>query len=167
MRWKAGNSGVFLWPNPFFLPKTLSVAALNQVIELHAFGQDGSPDALLCPVRALRAYVERTRTLRRGTSQLFVCFGQGRLGLAVSKQRLAHWLVETTAAAYGSRHFPVLEGLVGHSTRCVATSWAAFSGSLRPRNRSRPPTVFNVMFANGQCAPPGVSAVAFNFLKPG
>ena len=128
MRWKAGNSGVFLWPNPFFLPKILSVAALNQVIELHAFGQDGSPDALLCPVRALRAYVERTRTLRRGTSQLFVCFGRGRLGLAVSKQRLAHWLVETIAAAYGSRNFPVPEGLVGHSTRCVATSWAAFRG---------------------------------------
>ena len=128
MRWKAGGSGVFLWPNPFFLPKVMSEAALNQVIELDAFGQDGSPDALLCPVRALSVYVERTRTLRRGTSQLFVCFGQGKLGLAVSKQRLSHWLVDTVAAAYGVRNFPVPEGLVGHSTRCVATSWAALRG---------------------------------------
>ena len=128
MRWKAADSGVFLWPNPFFLPKVLSEAALNQVVELDAFGRSGSPDALLCPVRALRAYVDRTRTLRRGTSQLFVCFGQGRLGLAVSKQRLAHWLVDTIAEAYGARNFPVPAGLVGHSTRCVATSWAALRG---------------------------------------
>ena len=128
--WKPEDAGVRLWPNPFFLPKVLSTVAINQVIDLDAFRpehESTGDSRLLCPVRALRAYVERTAPLRR-TSQMFVCFGQAKLGLAASKQRLAHWLVDVIAASYAEQGFPVPARLVGHSTRSVATSWAALRG---------------------------------------
>ena len=87
--WKPEGAGVRLWPNPFFLPKVLSAQAVNQVIDLDAFasGQGRRRDSrLLCPVRALRAYVERTLPLRK-SSQMFVCFGQAKLGQPASKSR--------------------------------------------------------------------------------
>ena len=128
--WKPEDAGVRLWPNPFFLPKVLSARAVNQVIDLDAFvPEQGSDDGgrLLCPVRALRAYVRRTRPLRK-SSQFFVCFGQAKLGQPASRQRLSHWLVDAIAAAYSGQGFPVPTGLVGHSTRSVATSWATLRG---------------------------------------
>ena len=65
--WKPEDTGVRLWPNPFFLPKVLSARAFNQVIDLDALTPErdsGGDSWLLCPVRALRAYIERTLPLR-------------------------------------------------------------------------------------------------------
>ncbi len=61
--------------------------------------------ALLCHVRALRIYVNRTRSVR-SSEQLFVCHGGQQKGKAVSKQRLAHWIVEAVALAYQSQGEP-------------------------------------------------------------
>ena len=121
-----------VWLGRFF-PGTVFRAgarAINQVIDLDAFTPEQGPGRdgrLLCPVRALRAYVERTRPWRK-VSQFFVCFGQTKLGQPASKQRLSHWLVDAITASYSEQGFPVPAGLVGHSTRSVATSWAALRG---------------------------------------
>lgn len=133
MRWKPEDTAVSLWPNPFFLPKVLSPQSINSAIELEAFRpeppcQAGVALHTLCPVRALRAYVDRTRQLRHAHTQLFVCYGDKQLGHPVSKQRLSHWLVDTISQAYAARAFPVPGGLVAHSTRSMATSWAALKG---------------------------------------
>ena len=72
---------------------------INQVIDLDAFSPErdmGDDSRLLCPVIALRTYVERTLPLQK-TSQIFVCFGQTRLGQPASNQRLSHWLVAALA----------------------------------------------------------------------
>ncbi len=61
--------------------------------------------ALLCPVRALRIYVDHTRSFS-SSEQLFVCHGGQQKGKAVSKQRLAHWIVEAVALAYQSQGKP-------------------------------------------------------------
>ena len=110
-----------MWPNPAFLPKVLTAAYVNQPIHLMRFdaAEGGSP--LLCPVRALRAYIDATASLRQG-EQLFVCHGGPRRGGALSKQRLSHWIVDTIDHSYSSsaRQPPV--GLRGHSTRGVAAS---------------------------------------------
>ena len=129
IRWKADDTGVSLWPNPAFLPKVLKPQTVNQVLEISAL-QSGSAEDLsaLCPVRALRAYVDRTRALRGTCTQLFVCYGGNRLGHPLSKQRLSHWLVDTISAAYESLGQPVPEGVVAHSTRGMTTSWAALKG---------------------------------------
>ena len=70
---------------------------VNQSIELAAFNPPGSQGGAervsdpLCPVRALRAYVEATTSLHK-TDNLFVCYGGCRRGVALSKQRLSHWM---------------------------------------------------------------------------
>ncbi|KAK0154463.1 Phosphoacetylglucosamine mutase [Merluccius polli] len=133
MRWKPEDAAVSLWPNPFFLPKVLNPQSINRAIELEAFYPEPACQAgvalhTLCPVRALRAYVDQTQQLRRDHTQLFVCYGARQLGHPVSKQRVSHWLVDTIAQAYAGRGFPVPEGLVAHSTRSMATSWAALKG---------------------------------------
>lgn len=61
----------------------------DQVVNLQALSSEEADLALalLCPVHALRLYVDRTQ--RFSTSeQLFVCYGSQQKG----KQRLAHWM---------------------------------------------------------------------------
>ena len=128
MRWKPEDAAVSLWQNPFFLPKVLNPQSINRAIELEAFHPEPACQAgvalhSLCP--GLRAYVDRTQQLRLDHTLLFVCYGARQLGHPVSKQRVSHWLVDTIAQAYAGRGFLVPEGLVAHSTRSMATSWAA------------------------------------------
>ncbi len=82
----------------------------------------GSLGALLCPVRALRIYVDRTRSFRR-SEQLFVCHGGQQKGKAVSKQRLAHWIVDAIALVYQSQGEPCPLGMRAHSTRTGFRLW--------------------------------------------
>ncbi len=77
--------------------------------------------ALLCPVIALRIYVARTRSFR-GSEQHFACHGGQQKGKAVSKQRLAHWIVEAVALAYQSQGEPCPLGVRAHFIRSVASS---------------------------------------------
>ncbi|KAK0151149.1 hypothetical protein N1851_007723 [Merluccius polli] len=122
--WKADDTGVSLWPNPAFLPKVINPQTVNQVIEVGAF----RPDPTLCPVRALRAYTARTHSLRCSHSQPFVCFRADKLGLPVTKQCLSRWVATAISEAYSMQSLPVPGNVVAHSTRSVATSWAALRG---------------------------------------
>ncbi len=111
----------------------MNPVTVNQSVKLVAFHPDPAEHGevalrTLCPVRAPKAYVDCTRHLRQGHTQLFVCYGGRQIGRPVSKQRLSHWLVETVSQAYSGQGFPVPEGVVAHSTRGVATSWAALKG---------------------------------------
>ncbi len=67
------------------------------------------------PARALRIYVDRMQSFRT-SDQLFVCFGGQQKGRAVSKQRLAHWIVEAIVLAYQARCLPCPLGVRAHST---------------------------------------------------
>lgn len=130
MRFSPDNLKVSLRPNPAFIPKV--VGACSQV-ELDAFQPPPhtSPEQQrlhrLCPVRALSAYVDRTRSFRQ-VDQLFVSWAKPNKGKPVSKQRLSHWIVEAISMAYSSAGLQVPVGLRAHSTRGLATSWAYFRG---------------------------------------
>ncbi|KAI2646801.1 ORF V: Enzymatic polyprotein [Labeo rohita] len=102
----------------------------DQVVNLQALPSEEADPALglLCPVRALCIYVDRTRSFRR-SEQLFVCFGGQQRGNAVSKQRLAHWVVDTITLAYQCQGEPCPLGVRAHSTRSVASSWALGHGA--------------------------------------
>ncbi len=82
----------------------------------------------LCPVRALRTYVDRTAQWR-GSDQLFVCFGGKSKGSGVTKQRMSHWIVEAISLAYEASGLTSLLGLRAHSSRAVASSQAFLKGS--------------------------------------
>ncbi|KAK0139592.1 hypothetical protein N1851_023527 [Merluccius polli] len=129
LRWNPDGSGVVLWPNVAFLPKVHSRTHLNQPIRLARFdspSEEGRSE-LLCPVRALRAYIAATAGIRQ-SEQLFVRHSGPNRGCALSKQRLSHWVVDAIMHAYGASGRPPPSGVRCHSTRSVATSWAALRG---------------------------------------
>ena len=129
LRWNSDGSGVALWPNVASLPKVLPLARSNRPTQLARFNipqENGKPE-LLCPVHALRAYIDATACVRQ-SEQLFVRRGGTRKGRALSKQRLSHWVVDTITHAYGASGRPPPSGVRCHSTRSISTSWAALRG---------------------------------------
>ncbi len=123
-------SHVVLRPRPGYVPKVPTTPFRDQVVNLQALpSEEADPAlALLCPVRALRIYVDRTRSVR-SSEQLLVCHRGQQKGKAVSKQRLAHWIVEAVALAYQSQGEPCPLGVRAHSTRSVASSHALAHGA--------------------------------------
>ena len=82
----------------------------------------------LCPVCALRHYLDGTKGFRR-CKQLFVCYGAASKGKALSKDRLAHWIVEAIEIAYKSLDMEEPPpGLHAQSTRGVSSSRALHRG---------------------------------------
>ncbi len=100
-------SHVVLSPRPWYVPKVPTTPFRDQVVNLQALpSEEADPAlALLCPVRALCIYVDHTWSFR-SSEQLFVCHESQQKGKAVSKQRLAHWIVEAVALAYQSQGEP-------------------------------------------------------------
>ncbi|KAI7791561.1 hypothetical protein IRJ41_025374 [Triplophysa rosa] len=125
-----GDSHVILRPRPGYVPKGPTTPPRDQVVNLQALptGEEDPTTSVLCPVRALRLYLDRTQSFR-SSEQLFVCFGGQQKGRTVSKQRLAHWNVDSDATAYRSQDRPCPLGGWTHSTRGVASSWALAQGA--------------------------------------
>lgn len=127
------GSKVVLRPNAAYTPKVLSGAFNALSFELPALSNTPSDSEenrklhALCPVRALRRYIEQTRALRT-SDQLFVCFANPVRGKPLSKQRLSRWIVEAISIAYRSKGLQLPVGVRAHSTRGMATSWALFRG---------------------------------------
>ncbi len=113
-----------------YVPKVPTTPYRDQVVNQQALpSQEADPAlALLCPGRALCIYMDRTRSFRR-SEQLFVCHGGQQKGKAVSKQRLAHWIVDVIALAYQSQGEPCPLGVRAHSTRSAASSYALAHGA--------------------------------------
>ncbi len=133
MDFAPGLVKVTLRPRPGYIPKVLSTSFRSQVVTLHSFHPPpfaSSEDErlhMLCPVKALKLYVDHSKVWRK-SSQLFVCFGAGRRGLATSKQRISHWVRDAISLAYEARNLPSPLSLRVHSTRGVASSQALFRG---------------------------------------
>ncbi len=67
------DSKVVLTPRLSYVPKVLSTPFRAQVIMLSAFfPPTGSQESLLCPVRALRIYIERSASYSQKSEQLFL-----------------------------------------------------------------------------------------------
>ncbi|KAL0146542.1 hypothetical protein M9458_058173 [Cirrhinus mrigala] len=133
MQFGPNDCMVRLTPRPGYTPKVLSTPFRAQVITIQAFCSS-EPDTeavsrkyALCPVRALRAYVNRTSQFRT-SEQLFVCFAGAKKGGPLSKQRLSHWIVEAVRLAYDSQGLVCPIGVRAHSARSLAFSWAWAKG---------------------------------------
>ncbi len=123
-------SHVVLRPWPGFVPKDPTTLFRDQMVNLQALpSEEADPAlALLCPISALRIYVDRTRSFR-SSEQLFVCHGGQQKVKSVSKQRLAHWIVDAITLAYQSQGEPCPLGVRAHSARSVASSHALAHGA--------------------------------------
>lgn len=118
-----GGSGLTLWPNVAFLPKVLPHRHCNQTIYLAWVEPTVVENAarVLYPVRVLAAYIDATATIQK-TDQLFVCYGGKNRGLALSRQCVSHWIVDSISRAYGATSFPLPAWVTCHSTRGFSTS---------------------------------------------
>ncbi|XP_049432685.1 uncharacterized protein LOC125889068 [Epinephelus fuscoguttatus] len=129
-KFSAGNTRVTLQPNPAFMPKVLGSCSPIDLVSFYPppFSSDEHRRLhMLCPVRALRIYMDRTEGCRK-SDQLFVSWAKNQVGKPVSKQRLSHWIVGAIALAYSAKGAQAPEGLRAHSTRGLSTSWALFRG---------------------------------------
>ncbi len=130
LKFGPADSQIILRPRPSYVPKLPTSPFGDRVVSLRALPlEEADPaKALLCPVRALRCYVDRMRSFRT-SDQLFVCHGGRQKGNAVSKQRMAHWIVDSITLAYQAQGVPCLFRLRAHSKRSVASSWALARGA--------------------------------------
>ncbi|KAL0185441.1 hypothetical protein M9458_021138, partial [Cirrhinus mrigala] len=104
-----GDSKVILKPRHGYVPKVPSTPFWAQVITLSALpsSEEDQELNLLCPVRALRMYIERT---------------------ALCLLRLSRWIIDAITLAYSSLGLQCPVGVRAHSTRGMASSWAWSSG---------------------------------------
>ncbi len=108
--------------------RSLLMPSCDQVVTLQALPSEEADSALACPVRTLCIYVDRTRSFR-SSEQLFVCHGGQQKGKAVSKQRLAYWIVDAITFAHQSQGQRCPLGVSAHSIWSVASSYALVHGA--------------------------------------
>ncbi len=122
-------SKIVLKPRHGYMPKVLSTPFRTQVITLSAHPPSEQDQGLnlLCPVRALRIYIEGFSPIRQ-SEQLFVCFGGRTKGSPVTKQKLSRWIIDTITLSYSSLGQQCPMGVRALSTRGISSSWAWFSG---------------------------------------
>ena len=130
VNWLPDGTAVQLRPNISFLPKVLPQSYVNVPVTFAEFRpttEQTSVKTELCPVRAIKIYIAATQGIRK-SQQFFVCYGSEKRGQCVSKQRLAHWITDVIQEAYTMAGKQLPSGVKAHSTRAVATSWAALRG---------------------------------------
>ena len=98
-------------PHSFFIP------SLNEI-------SGGDPDELiLCPVRALKHYINRTNPFRRNKRKLFISI-KPQHNKDIIKTTLGKWLVRVIAWAYERQRSPLPLSISAHQTRSVGSSMA-------------------------------------------
>ncbi len=95
IRFGPRDCSVTLRPRLGYVPKSLSTSFRSQTVSLSALAaelsssQRANAQAAVCPVRALRIYIDRSASFRQ-SDQLFVCYGGSTKGRAVSKNKDCH-----------------------------------------------------------------------------
>ncbi len=124
-------SHVVLSPRPGYVPKVPTTPFRDQVNGPASTALGGGRSSLSVAVsRKSIAHIRGPQPERsvRSSEQLFVCHGGQQKGKAVSKQRLAHWIVEAVALAYQSQGSVAPSHALVHGASladiCRAASWA-------------------------------------------
>jgi hypothetical protein len=126
------DGAVSLSVNRFFLPKTAVPGQRLKKFSLDSFYPHPSSDIerkwkLVCPVRALRVYLEKTKSIRKD-HQLFVSYARNSLGCKVSSQSISRWISRTIVYTYELLGRPIPSNVTGHSTRSMGASMADLAG---------------------------------------
>ena len=127
-----GSTGVTLHVRPNFL-SNMSKTERSDFVPTPIFLPFISPPSderdkrQGCPVRALKLYIDRTRTIRGGINQLFITSCKPYKPAA--KATIAGWIVEAISKSGAAS---VNSKFSAHSTRAISSSWAFTHGiSLR------------------------------------
>ena len=127
---RVDNSGIRLLPNLQFLAKTQRVNKAWKPYFIPIFDSYASDpeDILLCPCRALRIYLDRTRSLGGNVDNLFLTYQKG-LCKAAAKSSLSRWIVSLIRYVYEDLPHGPLFNVRAHDTRRLSASWALFNGA--------------------------------------
>ena len=119
---------------PGFVPKNARINYAGRTIVIPKFEEMASceEERLLCPVRAVKCYKKRMKSLRKeGEQRLFVTYGNGdNQGAGASKKTIARWITETIKFAYANASEEALRvmKIKAHSVRAAATTYALLKG---------------------------------------
>lgn len=121
VRWRGEEAVLAVVPG--FLAKSQVPNAAPHEVVVRAL--PNSRDRSLCPVRALRHYLERTGPLRDGRDRLFISYEQG-LKKDISAQTISTWVVRLIRMAHDKSGVPIPadESVRAHDVRAMATSVA-------------------------------------------
>ena len=124
VRWEP--AGVRLVPRPNFIAKNQSPSSQPVEIFLPSMSSFSSVEAdkVWCPVRALKWYLDRTKSKRSSTSLFVSSIAPFK---AISKASISRWLVECISMA--GPDALVSGRFRAHDTRSVSSSWALFNGA--------------------------------------
>ena len=137
IRHQADWSKVSLYPSPSFLAKNHLAkegpeCVAPVVIPALAPTLDKSlkEDRSLCPVRALRYYLDKTQDLRTGKELVFVSFKQG-FNKDISPATISSWIKQTVVLCYdlSDQDSLTLHQVKAHDVRAFAAS-KAFQGGI-------------------------------------
>ena len=137
IRHQADWSKVSLYPSPTFLAKNHLAkegpeCVAPVVIPALAPTLDKSlkEDRSLCPIRALRYYLDKTQDLRQGKELVFVSFKKG-FTKNISPATISSWIKQTVILCYelSDQEALTLHQVKAHDVRAVAAS-KAFQGGI-------------------------------------
>ena len=130
-------SQVTVAPSPAFLAKnqlaTTGPESIKPVVipALSNLVDDSMPEDLsLCPVRALRIYLDRTKTLRKGKNLLFISLREG-YSRDISRITISQWIKQTVQTCYqlADDTDQQVAQIRAHDVRAMAAS-LAFKGGV-------------------------------------
>ncbi len=140
VKWNKNNSEAILPVHVGFLAKNQKakdgfLANKPIIIKSLSHGlsneQALSSDRLLCPIRALKFYLQRTSKLRMGKECLFISYQRNRES-DIHTNTISGWLKQVISFAYSSSNRPVPKGVKAHQLRSVSSSWAHVGGVSLP-----------------------------------
>ncbi|XP_068108865.1 uncharacterized protein [Hyperolius riggenbachi] len=121
------NDRVQLRPMDSFLPKVTKTFHINQEWSLPAFhSEENNTLHSLDVSRVLKAYITATEEIRK-SDHLFLVPSGYRKGHGASSRTIASWLIKAIQGAYRAINVEPPDGIRAHSTRGMASSWAAYS----------------------------------------
>ena len=133
LRFSRGYTSVTLLTEATFLAKNQVLNNPPQKVTIPSLipftGRD-TPDYMLCPVRALKAYVAITSdpAIRKGRKRLFIPYDV-RSEKDLSVRSISTWISKVIRRAYENvnDHSLALVNVKAHEVRAMATSWAFFN----------------------------------------
>ncbi|CAG2218293.1 unnamed protein product [Mytilus edulis] len=129
LRFNRDKSSVTFLTDPAFLAKNQIPDKGAEPVVIPALPSD-SISVLLCPVRILSIYLERTCSLRSvSNSRLFIPIKKGISDLSV--KTISTWICKCISLAYGSSKAELLNSfnVKAHEVRGISTSWALFNSA--------------------------------------
>jgi len=106
----------------------IKIPALGRIV-----GPEDSQERVICPVRALSWYRDRTKSSRRDNEHMLVCYATGWEHKEASPTTISRWITETIRLAYQlankSSELNTIHQIRSHDVRALANSLAFSSGS--------------------------------------